>query len=93
MRDEGALSCRTSDASRPRVTLRQSNARFAARLVHRQCGSYARALSCVKVLERGGEGPRLEYGPNNYSNYTNKKNWAAFVRPIFLHRRIGNVQG
>lgn len=46
-----------------------------------------------KVLEWGGEGPRQKHGPNNYINHINKKNWAAFVRPIFLHHHIGNAWG
>ena len=93
MTNPGALACRRIDASRARVTLRQSNVTVAPRLVRRQRGSYARALSYVKVVERGGEGLSQEHGPNNYINDINKKNWAAFVRPIFLHRSTGTARG
>ena len=93
MTNPGALACRRIDASRARVTLRQSNVRVAARLVRRQGRSYARALSYVKVMERGGEGLSQEHGPNNYINDINKKNWAALVRPIFLHRSTGKAWG
>lgn len=93
MTNPGTWPSRPRCASRARVTLRQSNVRVATRLVRRGYGSYARALPYVKVLERGGEGPSQEHGPNNYINYINKKNWAALVRPIFLDRHFGHARG
>jgi len=93
MTKRGALACGRSGLSRARATLRQSNVAVAARLVRRQWRSYARALCYAKVWERGGEGPRRKLGPDNYINDINKKNWAALVRPIFLHRPIGNARG
>jgi len=64
--------------------LRQSNGLVAARLVRASTGTYARAHLCEPGTERGGEWLRQGLDPNNYNFHTNKNNWAAFARPIFL---------
>ena len=73
--------------------LRESNGTIAVLLVRARGRSYARALSGSRDLEGGGEGLRRKHGPNNYINDLKKKNWAAFVRPIFLELPIANSRG
>ena len=65
--------------------LHKSNDTVAAQLVPLTPSSYARAHLWEQGPERGGEWLRKGLGPdNNNDQYTNKNNWAAFVRPIFL---------
>jgi len=67
-----------------RPSLQQSNDKVAAQLVCAGPASYARAHLWEQGTERGGEWLRQGLGPNNNNIHTNKNNWAAFVRPIFL---------
>ncbi len=67
------------------ASLHKSNGVVAAQLVPHTTASYARALLWEQGSERGGEWLRKGLGlNNNNSQYTNKNNWAAVVRPIFL---------
>jgi len=72
--------------------LQQSNDKVAAQLVRAGAGSYARAHLWEQGTERGGEWLRQELGPNNNYLYTNKNNWAAFVRPIFLRGALPAIR-
>ena len=71
------------------MPLHESNAMVAARLVRDSSATYARALSSFEQDSgRGREGPRQGQGPIDNSKNSNKKNWAALVRPIFSPTRF-----